>query len=63
LMEIDEEELDTAHSMFQSCYSVRSFDRFMAFFGLIEVCLVDTDIGKETALRKTSYLDGLIGFL
>ena len=62
LMEFDEEELDTAHSMFQSCYSVRSFDRFMAFFGLIEDRLVDGDIGKETALKKTHYLDGLVGF-
>ena len=62
LMEIEEEDFDTAHRMFESCYSVRSFDRFMAFFGLIEDQLVDTDIGKETALKKTPYLDGLVGF-
>ena len=62
LMEIDEEELDTAHSMFQSCYSVRSFDRFMMFFGLLESTLIDAGGVKERVIRKTSFLDGLVGF-
>ena len=62
LMEMDGSDLHEADSRFESCYTVRSFDRFMEYFGLIESQLIPAEMGKTVALRKTSHLDGLVAF-
>jgi len=62
LMEMDDVDWQETNSRFESCYTVRSFDRFMEYFGLIESQLIPAEIGKTVALRKTTYLDGLVAY-
>jgi len=62
LMEVDGGDLQETDSRFESCYTVRSFDRFMEYFGLIDSQLIPDDIGKTVALRKTHQLDCLVAF-
>ena len=62
LMEIDGSDLQEADSRFESCYTVRSFDRFMEYFGLIASQLIPAEMGKTVALSKTTYLDGLVAY-
>ena len=62
LMEIDDSDHREANARFESCYTVRSFDRFMEYFGLIESQLIPAEMGKTVALRKTHDLDGLVRF-
>lgn len=62
LMEIDDSDHREANARFESCYTVRSFDRFMEYFGLIESQLIPSEMGKTVALKKTHHLDGLVAF-
>ena len=62
LIEMDDGDWQETNSRFESCYTVRSFDRFMEYFGLIESQLIPAEIGKTVALSKTTYLGGLVAY-
>lgn len=62
LMEMDSSDLQTAESRFESCYTVRSFDRFMDYFGLIVSQLLPSGDRKIVALAKTTHLDELLSY-